>query len=399
MPAGRSARVMRRIRVKGGNVIDVEVKVIRDRVLYVACEDTGGLKQGKKAFCIRKGAVLVRRTNLDREGVPYFMIFNDGIYAAIRSQGFHVPDTQDLEKIEILCYRETLEWALQQTWYLNSRSSAEEIAAYEERTGSVSTGLRKVVDDDKRRARTQSGRGANPTDALGRTNFTSRSPIVWSADLALCKRTGTVHRIRPRISVRNGDLLALADEAWKVKTDFEREIVQALRWGSRGVRALNADDATRMAVRLEKLAGSLRSVSIAPYSRRGFPRIASDLDRVVVALRAGNYEAARKLLDRCRRSFVLVDGRRILEQTHTVASRVEKAHIELTKQDKNGLVDVIDHVRDLLVIDGVPVDHDFENPVVARSVAHLDAARALALEVEFDPKAFCDAIEAGTLPL
>lgn len=401
MQARASTRVVRTVLVKGGNVVALTVKVLREHASYVVCEEVRGLKTGKKSFAIRKGAILVRRKDLDRDGIECYMIFNDGVYAAIRSQGFHVPDTQGVEGEKITVQRASLKWALQQTWYLSARSSDADVGAYRSEVESVAQSLRRARDDDKRRTRDQSARAANHRDRRGRVNFSSRSPIVWSADFGLIRRTRTVGRIRPRIAVRHCELIALADLAWDAKESFETEITQALRWGASDVRPMDADIASRLAARFEKLAGSLRSVSVAPYSRRGFPRIATDIERAVAPLLAGDYVAARRLIDRCQRAFLMMNARRALEEACTVASRVAKARIVPSKADADALVDAIDRVEFMLCADGGPIDADFDHPVIADRVRpNLIEARNAALAIGgYRAHDVYRALEAAAAPL
>ncbi len=399
MPARASMRVERTFQVRGGNVVTLTVKVVREGASWIACEDVRGLVDGKKAYAIRKGATLVRRQDLDRDGRPFVMVFNDGIHDALRSQGLHVPDGYDAEDESVAMHRESLAFALQGIWYMSRVPTALQLGEYADAVASVGVPLARARDEDKVRAGSQARRAANLNDSLGRPNRHSRSPIVWSADRALSRRTATTRRIRPRVAWKNWELVALADEVWNAKRHFEGEVAQALRWWDPTVGILTADVAGRMATRLEKLAGSLRSVSIAPYSRRGFPRIAADLDLAVIMLRAGNYAGARKMLDRCRRAFVLMDARRTLEEARTVASRVAKARIVLSKADVGALVDTIDRVEATLVVDGLPIDGDFVNPVSARVIADLARARAAALGIEYRAREVHVALGAAAAPL
>ena len=402
MPPRKSTRVTRTFAVRGGNTVTIVVKVVREGASYVACDDTRGLKAGKKAFAIRKGATLIRRRDLDRDGIEFVMIFNEGIYEAIRSQGMHVPDEYGVEDEKIRLFRGSLAFALQGIWYMSSPPTPTQVGEYVGAVESVGIPLARARDKDKVRAGSQSCRAANLNDRSGKHNRWSRAPIAWSADLALGRRTNkTTRRIRPRVAWKHWELVALADEAWAAKGKFEAEIVEALRWWTPGVATINRDVALRMAARFAKLAGSLRSVSIAPYSRRGFPHIARDIDLAAVNLRAADYRGAHAWLDRCQRAFLMMDARRTLEETCTIGSRVAKKRVTLTKAEVDGLVDTIDRVELMLCPNGVPIDADFDHPVIAdRVLPMLAEARRAALHIDgYQAKAAFKALKAGAAPL
>ena len=202
MPARESTRVWRTVLVKGGNYIRVHVKVIREYVLYVVAEPRHNLPDGKKTFSILKGAVLIRNTKLDKDGHKYYMIFNDGIYSAIRSQGSHVPGSIGREGETLGLLKSSLDWGIKQSWILSKDSSEEEVDAYKTRVGDVAAQLSSVRDDDKVTARAQSAKAATNKDRLGRVNFPSRSAILWSATYRLDARVRTTKRIAPRIGTR-----------------------------------------------------------------------------------------------------------------------------------------------------------------------------------------------------
>lgn len=401
MPARPSTRVTRTFAVRGGNDVTIVVKVVREGASYIACDETRGLKARKKAFAIRKGATLIRRRDLDRDGLEYVMIFNEGIYEAIRSQGMHVPDGYGAEDEKIRLFRGSLAFALQGIWYMASPPTVLQVGEYRDAVESVGIPLAKARDRDKVRAGSQSRRAADLNDRRGIHNRFSRAPIVWSADLALGRRTKATRRIRPRVAWKHWELVALADEAWDAKTKFEAEIVEALRWWEPGVARLDQEVADRMATRFTKLSGSLRSVSVAPYSRRGFPRIATDLDRAIVALRAGDFQRAEKMLRKCKRAFLMMDARRPLEEACTIASRVAKKRVALSKAEVDDLVDLLDRVELMLCPDGVPIDADFDHPVIAERVLPMLAdARRAALHVNgYQAKAAFRALKAAPAPL
>lgn len=377
-PAKPSSRVWRTLLVKGGNLVHLQVKVVREHVIYVVCEPKFNLSHGKQKFTIMKGALLIRNTEHDADGHKFFMIYNDGIYDALRSQGNHVPESYKNEQATIEVLKSSLDWGIKQTWFLTKDSDPEKVGQYGERLGGVDERLAKVRDDNKKEARKKTARGKTLTDSRGRFNPSSRSPILWSADHRLDGRVKTTRRIRPKIGARHWDLIALADQAWKVKRDFENEILQALRWWQDG-RQLTEARALAMAERLEKLAGSLRSVSLAPYSRRGFPRSADDLDKVVLALREGRYEDARRDLDKCRRAFKLMDARRKGEEICTTASLVAKAKITPSVDDIDRLDLDLDAFEDMLYESGQSLDHGFDHEVIEpRVMPNLRAVREAA---------------------
>ncbi len=374
-----SERVWRTLLVKGGNFINLQVKVIREHVLHIVCEPYHNLKNGKETFHILKGAVLVRNTELDADGHEFYMIFNGGIYDALRSQAKHVSDGIAREGETISVMQGSFDWGLRQTWYMTKETSSEDLDAYSARIGGVANHLRSVRDDDKVKAKEKAVKATSPRDAKKRINGPSRGAILWSANQRLDKRKATTRRISPRIATRAWDLTSIADLAWGVKHDLELEVNQAMRWWKDG-RTLDTDRAEAMALRLEKTAGTLRSVSIAPYSRRGFPRIADDLDLAATHLRQFKIPWVDPILDRCRRAFLMMDARKKIEEICTTASRVHKAKIGPTAADVWNLVRDLDEVIRMLFENGRPLDHDFKNPVIeTKVIPFLTAVRAGAI--------------------
>ncbi len=361
-------RVERTVRVKGKNTVKLTVKVVHEHVIYVVAEEVLNLPLNKKkSFNIKKGAVLVRNAKLDVDGVEFYAIFNDGVYSAIRSQGSHVPKSMAKEQAKVKLLRESFAWSLQRTWFLRKGSSAEDIAEYERRVQEVATELENVRDENKVKARDKAEAASSHKNILGHVGFASRSPILWSALRWLDRRTKATQHIVPNIGGRFWDLLRLAEAALIEKRDNENQVLQALAsW--RDGRAPGAKKALSLADRLENTACHMRKLSLAPYSRRGFPRIADDLDEVAKDLRSNDRALAETLLHRCRRAFLMMDGRQAIEEMHTVASCLHKAKAKLSPEDIDLLEKTIARVAELLRENGRPIDWDFKNPVIVDKV-------------------------------
>lgn len=398
--ATESSVVWRTLLVKGGNMINVQVKVVHEHVIYIVCEPRYGLKNGKRTFSILKGALLIRNTERDTDANKYYMVFNGGIYDALRSQGKHVPASITAENAIIVALQSSVHWGVRQTWALNKRSPPEEIAAYAGRIGGVATRLRRVRDGDKVAAGEKAAKATKLTDRRGRMNPSSRSPILWSANHRLDARVRTTRRIRPKIEVRNWDLVALADMAWVMKREFEDEVLQALRWWQDG-RTVTTARARSLAARFADVARRMRTLSLAPYSRRGFPRIADDLDDVVVALREGAYAEAEAVLHKCRRAFLMMDARRKIEEMDTTASCVRKQKVAVGEADLANLEADLAAAEAMLYEGGKALDHDFKNPVIEpKVIPKLKEARTAARHPDgYQPKAVHKAIDAARLPL
>lgn len=396
-----SSVVWRTILVKGGNLINVQVKVVREHVIYVVVVPRRNLKDGKKTFHVLKGALLIRNTELDADGHEFYMVFNEGIYDAIRSQGTHVPDGMEAEVVVVTAHRSSIEWAIRSGLTLTvANSTPEQFAARDTAVANVAASLGHCRDPDKVDAQRAAGRGASHTDSRGQTNLVAKEGFLWSANRSLDTRVGTSRRISPRISARNWALIELADKVWRVKGEYETVVLEAIAI-VKNERALSASRVSSLSARLVRSAERMRTLSIAPYGRRGFPRIADDLDQAVKALRERRFADARSLLDGCRRAFKMMDGRRAIEEICTVASRVAKAGIVPSAASISNFDADIDAAEAMLYEDGKPLDHGFKNPVIENKVVpELRAAKAaahtllgyMALEVH-------ERIDAARLPL
>lgn len=371
-----TTRVWRAVLVKGGNEIRVQVKVIREHVLYVVCEPRFHLPIGKKQFHILKGAVLVRNTKRDVGDQRYFMVFNNGHYEALRSQDKHVPQGNKRERATLDGFKESVDSAKKLAWYFTRLTTEATLEEYEGHMKPVKNGLAHVNDDDKVVARERAQKASRSRDSLGRINGGAKNAGLWSLVRFLDARIATTRRIDPRIGFRASDLLSLTDEVWKVKSKYHDEVEQALRWWKDG-RVIDPERAEAMAKRFEKSAGTMRSISVAPFSRRGFPRIAADLTDVVDALRAGRYDEAKVGLDKCRRAFKMMDARKALEEICTTASCVRKAKATPSSDEIQSLILDLDAIVDMLFENDKPLDFDFKNPVIEKKVIpYLNAVRA-----------------------
>lgn len=369
---------MRILLLKGGNLVPLLVEIVREHVLYVACHPVVGLKVGKKFFHVQQGAVLVRNTEHDADDREFYMVFNGGIYDAVRSQGTHVPTTIDMEHADVRLLQGSVEWGIQQAWDLARAPDDADAAAYRTRVHDVVRRLYRVRDLDKSKARARAVRAARPTDRLGRVNFPSRALILWSATRALDARVRTTRRIAPRITQRHLELLALADEAWIVKLAVEKEVEASMRiWRDSGVFSWRT--AMAMARRLETHAWKLRNVPLAPYGRRGFPRIAEDLSEAARLLRARKYRDAMELVDRSRRALLVMDVRRKIEEMCTVASCLKRARFLPDAAAVRSLEAHIEAAKGLLHENSLPLDRDFRTQVVGKVVKRLEAAREAAV--------------------
>lgn len=393
-------RVSRTLLVKGENVIQILVKVVREHVMYVVCEPRLGLKNGKKKFDIQKGAVLVRNVRSDADGCEYYMVFNGGIYDALSSQGLHAPDGMYRDCLKVVAFQSSIDWAIRQSWVLGSRSSTEDLNEYARRVASVAKGLARSSDEHKVEAQAEALLGSDPHDRLGRVNMPAREGYLWSAKRELDERIRTDRHIQPCMSARYWALIELADSAWVLKGNLENAVLEQMAYLDSELTV-----ATRTAIaragRLLAVAATLRSVSLAPYSRRGFPRNADDLDEAAKALREGRYADARESLDKCRRAFKMMDARRKLEEMRSTASRVWKARAVLRKADIANLDADINVVIAMLHEDGKPLDRGFKNPVIVPKVLpQLEAARAAARSAEgYQAKKVYKALKAAPIPL
>lgn len=400
-PKPAPGAVWRTILVKGGNLIHVQVKVVREHVIYVVAAPRYQLKDGKKTFHIQKGAVLIRNTELDAGGHRFFMIFNEGIYDAIRSQQTHVPDGMAAEVVVVTAHRSSIEWATRSGLTLTvANSTPEQFAARDAAVAGVAVALERSRDPDKVAARRAAERGASHRDSRGRVNLSAKEGFLWSADRALDRRVGTSRRISPKASARAWALVELADKAWGVKREYETVALEAIAV-VRNRSALSAHRANMLAARLSRAAGRMRTMSLAPYGRRGFPRVADDFDQAAKALNERRFDDAAGLLDGCRRAFKMMEARRKAEEICTTASRVAKAGIVPSADAVAGLEADLDALIAMLYEDGTPLDRGFKNPVIETTVVpELRAAKeAAGAEGGYRADEVHARVDAGRLPL
>ncbi len=369
MPGVSGNVITREFLVRGGNTVSLRVKEwLRGRV-FIVCEDGPEMVTRKKADRIPRGAILVSNRKMGRGGKVLFMSYDKGLYEALRGQAKHVGDNYDKEWQDIKVSRGSLALALQLSWRIRKGASEEEIQRY---LGAVETARKSArlatAKDQGKMEADQLAEGAHRvTDVRKRMNMPSRGMKVWAADARLSGRVSAGRDIRSHLDPRIWSLVALSDALWELKHQADRDIDQALTWWRPGKR-FTRDVARRKADCLDRVARDLRAVSVAPFSRRGFPRTAVDLEEAAVLLRTERFREAQRPLERAQKSMLMTEYRRSLEEVITVVARVRSGHLEIVGADQVGLTNQIASAEFAFFADGAPIDSTFVNPVCEASV-------------------------------
>lgn len=378
--------------VRGGNRVKLRVKTWMPNKVYIVCDEGPDMVTDGKLDRIRKGSILISNRKMGTEVEPLFVSYDDGLYDALRGQGSHVGDGYDEEWKYLGVARGSLAWALQMSWTLTKNASPEQVARYQahiDRARIVGR-LDSAKDKLKVEAAEKIPNARRPTDRRDRVNFSSKSAVDWAIDHRLEGRVNAGRDIRSHLDPRTWSLVSLADALWHLFNDANRDIDQALTWWTPG-KKFTADVARRKADTLERAAHDLEGVSVAPFSRRGFPRTATDVRQAVGLLRSDDFRRANRPLERARRSMLITTMRGNLEEVLTVVSRADKGHLDVGVEDQRGLRFVIENVYFAFFADGSPIDSDFANPVMdARVRAPLRRASELALA---EPANFHDLYE------
>lgn len=382
--------------VRGGVTVDIEVKTLLEHRLVIACNDTP--VDGEDP--IRKGAVGMRR---EEDGVLRFQFFDGGVFDALIALDRHIPDGYQTENADLEVARGSWAYAIQRCWTTTKHSSRADIKAYHDAVMLGVTKLGAAPRDERKRTAKEAGtRASDHKDRTGRVNFGSRPLIIWKADQAVRDRIAATHDISPKIDLRKWTLIAALDRAFDLVDSAEQTVLQALTlWGK--PRRFTKDRAMTMAADFEGIATTFEHVSLAPFSRRALPHIARELRQAAECLRMGNRDRAQALLDRVVRAFTMTRARRMLEEVRVEANafRSAEAAKEIRTEDVNGLVAALEQVEKMLVVDGTPIDHDFERPVIARSVLPmLMVAKGATRNVGFyQGEAVYKSIESAAAPL
>jgi hypothetical protein len=229
---------------------------------------------------VSRGAVLVSNWEQGNGNEPQYAVFND-LFAAWRSQSFHVRDGYENERERIEMDRGTLAWALEALWGM-TQDDEEEAKEYAEAMREVAEDLRHVRDDKKVTASKRTTAACSLHDSLDRFNPMSNCPRIWSSSDLLEERVEVADKIAQIIGRRRLLLLRLLDARRTLYRKTERRVNQLFVEHEKGrmTPARFADAADYFA----GLAHDLRGVAVLPFGAV-FARIAEWLDQAVMGLR------------------------------------------------------------------------------------------------------------------
>jgi len=356
--------------VRGNNRVAVHVKPVLAHRVYIAREESGELYDGKEPFRIRKGAVLVRNEEQGRGGEPLFMIFNDGVHDAIMAQGHHVGETSDAEFEELQVILGAAMWALGQSFVLHKDSPAADIQAFLAANRQIWARLEKSRNQQKLEAAQAALRASQPATDGQTLNVSARTLVEWMIIDRIDDRVKAFPTIRDRIDARKWALVRVRDECASLIARQHMAVRQMLRWADPHNRGrFTVGKAKARALELRNTVRVFEQISLAPHSRRGLPHCAHEIDAACDALTAFDVDRAFALLDRADRALTMRAAREILEIARArLARQRDLPDVLVSPQGAVACMAIVDRVQNMLVIDGQPIDHDFENPVIAQAV-------------------------------
>jgi hypothetical protein len=365
------------VRLKGGNSVRLRVKVLWEHQVYVAEESRFGLKAGTETYHVPRGAVLVRNARADRGDERAFAVYGAGIFDALRAQGSHMPDAMDRSEERARELIVDLDGAIERGSGLRvAVSSPEEYRRRDEEVADIARRLGGDRHPAKVAAKHAAESGMGHKDRLGRVNLSAREGFLWRTRRCLEAFVDAQREVREGVSDRYRVLAGVAAGVWSEKTVFEQAVLEEYRRTLPGSR-LSLERAARSIDRLEGIARRMRTLSVAPFGRYGFPRAAECLEDAVASLRAKRGPDAHAALDRARRSFLMMDARVFGEEMYTVASRAEKAGVRPEPADIDAIDADLDAFRALFIENGRPIDHGFSGQfVVSRVLPAIAEVRA-----------------------
>lgn len=157
-------------------------------------------------------------------------------------------------------------------------------------------------------------------DVLGRKNPMSRAAILCAAIRRLNAWVELGSVLVEGIDMRRLAILVLVDQAWYVRSQVLKDLVEIQRWWhSERIERLNQVRGVKLANRLKAAVAKLEFILVAPFGTHSFPHLMRDLTDAAELL-SGNgdgwgtkVQRAGECLDRARRSLELLDFHRQIE--------------------------------------------------------------------------------------
>jgi len=342
---------------------DIEAKFqhILGYSVFILAEEVDGLPEG---------SVFIRNTSLG-----YFLVYTDGIYSALRGLAhtkhrYGLGSVDDAEKGELKQMTvsiATLQMILRRIWD-HKRMGKREKAEYRDMCKALAEELGRVRDDGKVIAKERIEAAADPTDKLGRENWPSRAPKVWSAADLLEGRRINIEVIAKWVDVREFALLAELDRIWYWVWRVQTEVTELSRIPAN----IDSKQIDEIRVQLAIIRKVLPEYPVRPF-RRSFRRSVTDLDSGIKLLDRYGSECVvrgRQYFDRVRRSMEIMWIRRSFEEIIMPLSSEMRRRKHDPQVMANFVADVV-LFRDSI---NVYLDHDFRNRILPTVVREINGA-------------------------
>ncbi len=329
--------------------------------VFILAEEVDGLPEG---------SVFIRNTSLG-----YFMVYVDGIYSALRGlahaknrYGLGSADAAEQGELrQMTVSAATLRILLRRIWNYKKMGKRER-AEYRDMCLAIAEDLGKVRDEGKVIAKGRIAAASDPTDSLGRENWPSRSPMIWSAADKLEDRRISIEVIAKWVDVREFALLAELDRIWYWVWRVQIEVTELARIPSN----IDAKHIDGIKAQLAIITEVLPEYPVRPF-RRSFRRSATDLCSAVKLLERHGSERVvrvRQYFDRVRRSMEIMRIRRSFEEIIMPLS----LEMRRRKHDPQVMADFVADVvlfRDSINVD---LDHDFRKRILPEVIREINGA-------------------------
>jgi len=328
---------------------------------------------------VPKGAMLV--VDQRRKGAlsaPAVAVYKKGAFALLRGLAYAEGYYHDkIETVEMSI--ESLGWALTVSWEADL-ASPEEIEEYAAVLAHVYTELASYRDEKIADAAWRAQWASVFEDVLQRFNPMSRAAIICAAIRRLEGWINAAPFFVRGIDSRKMAVIAEIDDAESQRLAVLTELVEMARWWNpERIGRVDAEQALKLAARVDACVERLRTVDIAPYATHSFPHTIGDLEAEAGLLREfagdrsrGTLEVAGKRHDIAQRALTLLGYAVPIEQMLTTVAVMERYGRTPSPEVLASFEDAIN-----VLLDGVntTLDEGFERRVVEDTRRNLDLAR------------------------
>jgi hypothetical protein len=332
--------------------------------------------KSRRPRVIKRGAVLVANRWLGG-GVPLFVVYNNGIFDALRAMGEHVPDTEASELLYLRVASGNLDTIMALTWSVRKSSPRHEQEDLCYNLRNFVERRRHWLNAFKRESLEFAKRAADKT---GHIPFPALSPMVGAAERRLGFRRAEVREIVKQIGERQAALLVILDQAWEFRGWLWKEFGAMLARFTPQQRFAKGS-VSGMIKRLSRFALLCADVSLAPFGRRSFSHIATESARAAELLKQDQHPEAKALIERCVRSLFFLTMKREIHEIMVTILAVKRLGLPTST---NAIQDIIYGIEAIRVYMTPALDSDFALPVSDKCAAALAiAVRAMRSD---DPK-------------